>query len=329
MNKIKNHKKAQAMQFAWIFSVIVGALFLFLAFYFVGTTLLRQNYEQSTIQAQSMDILMNPFSYLGSIGATTYKPLELSKKSEINLECSLSSSSDLGYNKITIKGEKEKEFGVPKTVYDKYIFSQKIIEGKKFNALSKPFKMPWRVADIIIIWPYDEKYCFINARSDIKDELSNDSSTSLNVTNIFFKKYSRSCPPDSIKVCFSGSGSCDIKVNRDPSQKSVEKKGKTVYYIGDNNALLYAAIFSDSNIYNCNLKRLASRLSHEIDVYSIKARDLSSRHCRDSFDLQSLKSTAGSIKKNTGTITKGQLSSLENAAQTLERENNIADCSLF
>jgi len=328
MNKIKNHKKAQAMQFAWIFSVIVGALFLFLAFYFVGTTLLRQNYEQSTIQAQSIDILMNPFSYLGSIGATTYKPLELSKKSEINLECSSlsSSSGDLGYNKITIKGEKEKEFGIPRTVYDKYIFSQEIIAGKKFNALSKPFKMPWRVADIIIIWPYDEKYCFINApqAQDIKDELSNESSTSLNVTNIFFKSYSK-CPPDSIRVCFSGS--CDIKVN--PSQKTVKKKGsqKTVYYIGDDNALLYAAIFSDPDIYNCNLKRLASRLSHETDVYSIKARDLSSRHCRTSFNLQSLKSAAEAIK--TGTITSNQLLDLENAAQTLERENNIADCSLF
>ncbi|UZE93872.1 MAG: hypothetical protein IB618_03870 [Candidatus Pacearchaeota archaeon] len=302
-------KKAQ-FQFAWIFAVVVGAMILFLAFYFVGTTLLRQQYEQTTIETQSLDILLNPFAYLGSLGATTYNPLSLPEESEILMNCDKGNRiGEIGKNTITLLSKGEA--GVPKIAYDKYIFTPQPIKGKNFEALSKPFEMPWRVADLIILWPSNQEYCFQNAPSRIENEIERLEISSIKTQN---------CSKDSIKVCFTGS--CDIRVYGD----SVEKKGKgKVYYSGD--ALMYAAIFSDPALYRCNLQRLASRIYSEALVYEKKSLALSQRGCDVSYNLRPIKDASEKLY-NSPTI-KDNVIALENTAQILKNVNNMGDCTLF
>lgn len=311
MNK---EKKAQ-FQFAWIFAVIIGALILFLAFYFVGTILLRQRYEQETVQAQSLDILLNPFAYLGSLGATTYNPLSLQEESDIIIGCEKFSLGKLGYNEITLieKGE----VGIPRTTYDKYIFAPQPLKAKYLDALSKPFEMPWRVADIIILWPSSQEYCFDGAPSSVETEIKR-----LNISSIKIK--TEECAEKSIRVCFDGGTGCDIKVDR--ASKTVKNMGKglTVSYTGS--SLMYAAIFSDPVLYECNLQRLASRLYIETEVYQKKALALNQRGCDVTYNLASLKKASKDVFNDPRSA---QLSTLETAASSIKNQNSWSKCALF
>lgn len=319
--KVKGAKKAQ-MEFAWIFAVIVGAMILFLAFYFVGTKLLSQKQEQATVEAQSLDILLNPFSQLGEIATASATPLALQQKHNLIINCISEKLNGLGYNEIILAREGTE--GISRITRDKYIFAEEI-ETKKFQALSMPFEMPWRVADIIILWPYDKNYCFTNAPQFIKEKLGNVTEQGLNISSIHFD----SCPQDSIKVCFGG-GSCDIKVSITNTAQvlgSTNKQGSTIYFASE--ALLYASIFSDTNLYNCNVQRVASRLYYETSVYEEKAKALTQRGCSATFNIAPLKNAAKNIAEKTTSISQQDMQSLATASQTIEQQNDYADCDLF
>ena len=298
-------KKAQ-FQFAWIFAVIVGALILFLAFYFVGTNLLRQRYEQETTKTQSLDILLNPFSYLGSLSATSYNPLSLPDESEIIINCEQISLGNLGYNEITLVSKNQA--GIPRIAYDKYIFAPQPMKGKDFEALSKPLKLPWRVADLIILWPKNQEYCFNKKIQELER---------LNISSIKIQGIDQ-CSQDSIKVCIDSSG-CDINVNT--NTKTVKKQGKTLSYT---DSLMYAAIFSDPNLYECNVKRLASRIYNEAEIYEKKALLLAQKNCHTVYDLTEIKQAANEVFNEPANIRQ-----LETEADTLEYINSRADCPLF
>ena len=312
--------KRGVIEFSWIFSVIVGAIILFLAFYFVGTNLLSQRYQQSTIAAQSLDIILNPFAQFGEVKEMSQAPLALEQLSTINISCDYKAQG-MGYNDITIatKGEQ----GIPRIVYDKYIYAEQSLETKKFQALSMPFEIPWRVADIMILWPYDKKYCFMNAPAFIEDALGNSTSTGLNISSIHFS----SCPAGSIKVCFGSGSGCDIKVEGAANhQGKTTKAGKSVFFAGD--ALMYASIFSEREIYNCNLRRLSSRITGQAQIYEEKARALSGKGCSTAFNLAPLKTAADTVSGSTPP-TDGQLNTLWQTSQNIKSQNNVADCNLF
>ncbi len=310
------NKKA-VIEFGWLFAVIVGAMILFLAFYFVGTKLLSQKYEQSTIQAHSLEILLNPFSQFGEIKLISQDTISLDQLSTVNISCDISSSpGDLGYNEITIttKGQS----GIPKTVYDKYIFAENDLTTKKFQALSVPLEMPWRAADVIILWPYDKKYCFVGM-PNIKETLG-DTETGLNISSLSFTTSKSSCPSESITVCNSG---CDITIN--PATNKVTKQGQTFYFASD--ALMYASIFSSKGLYDCNFKRIASRVNLQATIYEKKALALSGKGCTTlPPNLGALKNAANELAKQ---VNSDNVNTLWQAANNIDQANNIADCSLY
>jgi len=103
----------------------------------------------------------------------------------------------------------------------------------------------------------DDVYCFTGAPTEIKEEISN-----LNQGNLIVEN----CTKGSIKVCFKG-GTCNIEV--DYSDGEV-RKGKDIFYfsgMNDSNALMYAAIFSDKEVYECQVKRLMLRLKQLALIY--------------------------------------------------------------
>ena len=87
---------------------------------------------------------------------------------------------------------------------------------------------------------------------------------------------------------------------------------------------MYAAIFSDPNLYECNVKRLASRIYNEAEIYEKKALLLAQKNCHTVYDLTEIKQAANEVFNEPANIRQ-----LETEADTLEYINSRADCPLF
>jgi hypothetical protein len=292
--------KKGGIEFGWIFAIIVGAVVLFLAFYFVSTTLLSDRMKSNTIAAQNFDVLMNPLSYLGSLDAVTSMPLNLSEKSELLIECDngTDTGSNLGWNSITVVTERQKEGErLPRTAYDKYIYADiSDTEVKNLHSLTISLKMPWRVADLTMLWPADKTYCFINTSKKIQEIQKRIVDANLNISSIIFTNDSSGLDCDAI-VCY---GTCngDIRIT--------DSAVNGLPYSGDD--LMLAAIFSNSDLYKCNAVRLAKRLSMQTQIYGTK--------CGGSISLVPLKTAADDLANNG--LTQTRINTLSNAAQSVQ-----------
>ncbi|MEM4703038.1 MAG: hypothetical protein QXP53_00945 [Candidatus Pacearchaeota archaeon] len=305
-------KNKKAMEFAWIFAIVLGAIILFLAFYFLGSQIFLKEKTRSTETAHSTEILFNPFSYLGAMGAITYKPIEMQKEVQFEFDCD-PDMEIVGSNTIIVDSS-------PRTIYDKYIFSENL-KAKRIETISKSFEMPWRIADLIYVFPSGREYCFIDAPSRIEEEIE-----LLNISNIFFQE---PCPENATKVCFGREG-CEIKVTNLEGfyhRGFVEKSEETgrMYFIGDNYALLLGAIFSSRDLYNCNLKRLAKRILLEVNVYREKQRIMAERGCAAEMNLESLEQAASNVRASAN---ENNLNALYQVAKEIKNQNSY-ECPLF
>jgi hypothetical protein len=254
-------KKRGALQisFGWLFAIIVGAFIIFLAIF--GVTKFMQT-EQTTLDVKTgkeIGILLNPLETSFESAITT--SFTLPTESRIYNKCDnfgnfgqqLIRISQKSFNKWT-KTNLEVSFA------NKYIFSKEIVEGKKFYIFSKPFALPFKVTDLIYMTSSEDIYCFVDAPEKIAEEIKIIGQANLLTEN---------CSDNMINVCFSGN--CDINVNY--GSRYVRKKGdKTInkiYFVTD--ALMYAAIFGDSDVYECQLKRLMQRMEELSLIYRDKA----------------------------------------------------------
>ncbi|MCS7134522.1 MAG: hypothetical protein NZ889_01540 [Candidatus Pacearchaeota archaeon] len=292
----------KGIEFAWIFAIIIGSLILFLAFYFISSQLFLKEKAETGEKAHSLDILLNPFSFLGAIGAVTAKSIELGRAVNLTFECYY--EENFGKNVIII------DSGIPRSVYDKYIFAEDFKE-KKIQVISKPLKMPWRIADLVYVFPSRTEYCFINFPTKLREELR-----MLNVSNIKLSDNIRNCKEDSIKVCFElENEKCNVTI----SGEEIKKNRETMYFAG-NDALMLAAIFSkNKNYYNCNLKRIFARLKTQVEVYKEKQRKM---RCRSYVNLENL---INAIPEN---INRNTMNVMKNAAMQIENQNSH-ECPLF
>ena len=277
--------KGLEMQFAWLFAMIVGAVILIFAVVSVLKITETQNAAIDAATAKEIGVLLNPLEIGFESAKTT--TLVLPKETRIYNNC----TTNPGFGKQTIRLSQKNfnqwsETDVDVGFENKYIFSESAIEGRKFLIFSKPFEFPYKVSDLIFLTSSDKKYCFLNPPDDISAELTN-----LGQENIILD----SCPENSIRVCFSGN--CDISVN--PSSKSVEKNSTKVFFEG--NALMYAAIFSSPELYECQFKRLMKRDSQLALLYSDKAEIVSANGCSTNLggDLSVLSGTLDSVDEST------------------------------
>lgn len=295
--------------------MIVGAIILFFAFYFIGTNLGNQGLVKKLGAETTLDILWDPFSSFGSLGATASKEFVLKTREKINFDCS--TEGDFGYNSITILTNPESGIN-PKVIYDKYIFSEKYLQGAGFQVISKPFEMPWRIADLVFFIPKNETFCF-KGMNEVKREFG-PQDTGMNISNFEFPDFGEECTPGAISICESGD--CDIEI--DFSNNKIRKGGESVYFAGD--SLMYAAIFSDPEIYKCNLVRLAKRIKLQTEIYSGKAVALNSRGCDVSFSPVSLENSADLVIQNNGA--RDSIIQLNSAAESLSAQN-YGSCNVF
>jgi len=315
-------KRGFEFSFGWLFAVIVGAVIIFLGIYAATRIANTEEAKSQSFAAKEFSILTSSFET--SLEEDRPDTISFPEKSILYSDCL--ATGNFGLQKLSSSNAKEKTKGIYSSFANKYFFSDKEITGKSFLVWSKPFRMPFKVADIMYIWSEDDKYCFIDTPQSIEEHLSalRKNNLILNKTISFASSYDKNekCR-GSLEVCFGGSINCDINV----MENKVRKDGKQAYY-GVNNedySLLYAAIFSDPDIYECQLKRLMMRSSNLALLYSAKSEMVGSKGCGSGLSSGlSLFAQSAASYKNSEDL--GQILTL---AGNLEVENEALSCPLF
>jgi hypothetical protein len=306
-------KKNKGLQisFAWLFSIIAGAFILFLAIFVSIKVINTEQTIQDAKIGKEIGILLNPLEIGFESGKTT--SLTLPTDTRIYNKCN--NKGNFGKQIIQISQKNFKKWtstNIDVGFSNKYIFSRNYVEGKKFYIFSKPFEFPFKVADIIYITSSLKKYCFINAPEDIQEELKD-----LKQQNIFLKN----CSEGSIKICFMEQNNCEINVDYD--LEYVDKGNEKVYFSGD--SLMYAAIFSEKEIYECQLKRLMQRVEQLTLLYKDKANFISRIGCESNInqDLIQLNNLAKSFSSST------ELAKIVDITKKIKDRNDFAQCKIW
>jgi len=317
-SNMKN-KKGIEFSFAWMFSIIVGAVIIFLAIY-GATRLVRTERAVSEAEvAKQLEILLNPVE-------TSIEEGKISRilfVDETRLYNNCRAEGTFGVQRIrtsTISGigEEWSTPGIAATMFNKYIFSSEIIQGEEIEIFSKPFNMPFKVADVLVVWSDQEEYCFVDPPANVEEEIN-----SLNPRGINMTSDVDDCKEGSIVVCFATSG-CDVDVSM--ITKRVTKNGESVRFDDSfDDSLLYGAIFADAELYECQLERLMKRASELSLVYKDKAGVLSREGCSTNLeaDLVSFANAALEIEDSF------DLGTIVNIAKSLGVKNDVLSCRLF
>ena len=319
-----NDKNAFEMSFAFMFSIIVGAIILFSALYITTKFIVPQRHISQSEAAKSLSALIDPLE-TGSGISSEATIIKVTAETRIYSRCYRPGEDIFGRQGISLAmqsgiGEKWQEPGEETAMNNKYIFSNSTLQGKNFYILVKQFNIPFKVADLIFL--YDEKYCFVNAPRWIKDDIENSG-------NINISSYIGECETGSISVCFN-SYACDINVfdaSNDNSFSSgrVMKEGIYSDYSGN---LLYAAIFSDSEIYECNIARLMARLEKLSYLYLEKSRIIEPK-CSSGLneELAEMANNAMALKQEGTPSSSGSFGSIISLSEEIDEKDSI--CRIF
>lgn len=322
---IWSNKKGIEFSFAWIFAIIVGAVIIFLAIYSATKLIKTERSAGDSERAKEIEIILNPIQTYLESGKSS--KIELPYETRLYNECEEPTKFDVfGAQEIRVAsksgiGKKYESPGEPTRFLDKYLFSDKVVEGNEYYIISKPFLMPFKISDIIIISSSAKNYCFVNPPSIIEEDVENLGLSNVNVTY----KVSE-CKSEDIKVCFSNKG-CDIDVTLDLSSNELRgsiNKEKINYYFEGN--LIYAAIFSDPEIYECGLRRMMARASEISLLLLDKSAYLTSKGCGSGIMASELiKYSNGALALNSSL----DLSEVRFIADEMDRVNGGLSCKLY
>ncbi|MFH1711382.1 MAG: hypothetical protein ABH840_03660 [Nanoarchaeota archaeon] len=318
-------KKGFEFSFAWLFAIMAGIFILFAAIYIAVKIVNTEQVTVNTLCAKQFSLLFNPME----TGLASGKATNVSVSIETRVYTSCNELGSFGSQEIACSqksGFKEewpkKSGGI--TVNNKYVFSEKIEQGKVFSFFSKPFEMPFKVSEIIFISA--KTYCFEDAPSSIRDEARDLRVPSIKLGN---------CSNEDVKVCFGNSGAgCDVSVFgtctglgcvSEYDSGRIRKDGKTVYYAG---SLIYAGIFSDPDNYICNFRRLMQRIQQISYLYDEEQAFLSTRGCGTAMS-SSLIGLAQAANAADGTTETG-IDNLMEAAERVDNENSKqSGCKIY
>ncbi len=314
--KVEMNKMGLEMNFAWIFSILVGAVILFLAIYSATQFIDFSRFRTDTEAAKSLTILFEP---LGTgIEEGKLAVIELPQNTRIYNDCDETGSGAAKYfgkQEISLAqestiGKKWSNPGGGIAIYDKYIFSDSLEEGKTVYAFIKPFEIGFKVADLIFL--YTDKYCFVEPPDEIENEINQLKAD--REINIKLARNTRGCDEGEISVCFKGQG-CDINVDGNENEGIVRKNGESLYYI---NNLIYGAIFADADVYECNVKRLIKRTSSLASIYADKAGLVQKQGCETG------------LRKDFEFLAElDNLQLIKQQADKINRKNDAAICQVY
>lgn len=325
-SKIKNKKGGIEMSFSWIFAIVAGIFILVLAIYGVVKVVGIYKSQMSAQGAMGIGILTNPFE--SSFESAKRVLVDAGGEARIYTTCSNSST----FGRQTIRtsqkvfNEWSEDESVPVNFQNKYIFSKNPVEGRNFYVFSTPFEMPFKIADLIYITSTKDKYCFIDPPEDIEEELEGliGENPSAN-ENFFVEKRRSDCPEQSTLVCFRAGENCDITVSTSSTLgKYVQKPTYRVYYEG--NSLMYAAIFSDKEEYECQVDRIMKRAEQIYGLYQDKSDFVLQRtRCNSEldFELIEMKNLLKDFSESK------ELHVIMELSEEIENKNKYAECKLW
>jgi hypothetical protein len=265
------------ISFTWIFAFIVGAFILFIAIFALTKFINTEKQTSDLSSAKDVSVLLDPLETSFEQGKIT--SLATPTPTRIYSECG--NENFFGYQGIKFNQEiynKWTETNDSVNSQNKYLFMENPQEGRVFYIFSKPFNFPFKVASLIYITSEEETFCFKNAPNVVEEEIEN-----LKHPGIFLEENQDEkldCSgEEKINVCFEtyGVSGCDVKVTLNQEKGFVTKDGKTLYFplpksgIKDKDySLMYAAIFSDPSLYECQSQRLIDRTISLSLVYQQK-----------------------------------------------------------
>jgi hypothetical protein len=322
ISSIKN-KKAVEINFAWMFAIVVGVVIILIAIYATTKLVNVERKAKDTELGSELSTLLTPVETSVESGKSTQitTPQETRIYNECDLVGTFGTQKISAASKSGMGGNDWEKPAISSKFYNKYLFSSSVVQGKNFYILSKPFSLPYKVADLIIMWSNNQKYCFIGAQQDITDDVS-----ALNLKNINLND--TNCQINETKVCFDRSCSTSANIYVDRDALSVKKKGMPAeYYLkGDKNALLFAAIFTDPALYECQVKRLMKRTGELAMLYASKSDFLSTKGCTSTALQAELITYANLTSSMNSTLS---LNSINRISDNLKDENKPLDCPLF
>ncbi len=318
----KDYKNgAIEMSFSWLFATIVGAVILFLALYMATQLGGNAEYQQQTESGKKLTILIDPLET--GAASTSGDIIRFVSESRITFRCYLP-TIDNAFGKETLAvSEKNRgewnEDGGEIAMRNKFIFAENGVIGKKIYLFSKPFFMGFKVADLIITTA--DSYCFVNTPQEIEDELKE--ITSFDKMN--FSAQVEDCPKTYTTVCFGGQNyDCNLSASSDDEYETgiVYKNDERLAFAG---SLLYGAIFSSPEIYECNVNRLAVKTGELAAVYREKASLVAIKDCNTAIEseLDTLALLSVTLEAST------QLPVLYSFAQEMDKKNKGAECELY
>ncbi|MCX6746917.1 MAG: hypothetical protein NTU63_02160 [Candidatus Pacearchaeota archaeon] len=315
---MNNKKGALEISFGWLFAIIAGVFIIFLAIYF-ATKLFGT--EKETIVAKTgkeIGILLNPLE----ISFEAAKTVSITMPADTRIYNICDNKGVFGKQLVQLSQKsfnKWTDTDIKTTFYNKYIFSEKQTEGTTFYFFSKPFDFPFKVADLLYMTSAKQRYCFVNPPSDVREEIS-----LLQQDNLL----TQNCLDTNIRVCFNSNSNCDIDV--DYESGIVEKNGTDMSFVisgeeNDENALMYAAIFSTPEVYECQVKRLMQRLKELSLLYKDKESIAEGKGCGNEVgsSLIELSNIANQLSSSR------ELESIKSIVNSVNSQNKIAKCTLW
>ena len=326
--------KSGQFDFVWLFAIVAGIAILSLAIYGASKGGDTMRFQSDTETAKKLSIIIDPLQAGFSEGS--FGRINFRQETKINNFCFEDGSFGRNMLSVSSKSGIGEEWNIPGekiAVENKYIFSSEKnigtltdIDGnlvgagsEEYYVFSKPFEFPYKVADLTFIT--SKGYCFIDAPEEIADEILDMSIPNIEIDN---------CTSDeSIKVCFDSGVDCDIRVYGLCSSNcesiydygTVSNGISEMNYVGN---LMYAAIFSDGDIYNCNVQRLFYRDSVIAQEFVHKADLMDARGCNTALksDLILWKSAIGGAEPE-------DLSSLYSFSKNINKKNEREMCGLW
>ena len=309
-------KRGIEFNFAWLFAIIVGAVIIFIAVFATTSLIKTSKTESDTKVAAQLGILLNPIET--SLEEGKYSKIIFPEATKIFNDCDSRGNFGTQFISASVSsgiGERFQEPEIRNSFFNKYLFSDKIEEGKELHVFVKPFKMPYKIADLVFASAND--FCFVNPPGEIEDEVE-----SLGLENVRINASVGECKRGSKKVCFGSQNNCDVVV--DLNLQTVSKNGSSVYYEGD---LIYGAIFAEPGIYECQLRRLMKRNTELAYVYAAKSDYLTGKGCSSNLGVE-LRAFALQAKVNESDNS-FKLNFIAQNSKNIGRRNELLSCKLF
>ncbi len=304
-----NKKAYLQISFAWIFAIIVGAFILFLAIFGVIKFISTEQTIQDAETGKEIGILLNPLE----TGFQTAQSSSMTLPVETQIYSKCRNTGIFGRQIIQISQKnfnKWTETNIDVGFSNKYIFSENPVQGKKFYLFSKPFNFPFKVTDLIYITSSEQEFCFVNPPEKIENEISKLKQANLLVND---------CSEKSTRICFDSWKNCDTYVNY--NLKYIEKNNSRIYFEQD--ALMFAGIFSDNTLYECHLQRIMQRTKHLAMLYKDKEFFISNLGCSSNLNLIALINSIDSFTDSS------DLAQINHLAENIKSENEIMGCKLW